>query len=280
MRDQARLLVVGIDGLRWDRVESVGAPRLTSLREHGVIAPSLIPLEYGAETVSGPGWSTIATGVWPAKHGVRDNEFVGKRFDRFPDFLTRIARAGLATMAAVNWPPLVEEGVFSAELNRIIVGDGEAHGYLVEDSRITAEAVQILRHEQPDAAFVYLGSVDAVGHGWGAASPEYLEIILQVDAFLGQLLDAIEARPSRASEHWLIIVTTDHGHLDEGGHGEFSDDERRSFVLTCGHGIEPGERSDARIVDIAATALAHFGLAVPDELDGSPLTAGTTSAVT
>ena len=144
MGDGAKLLVVGIDGLRWDRVEAVGGSRLLSLRDRGVFAPSLIPLEYGAETVSGPGWSTIATGVWPAKHGVQDNEFDGKRYDRYPDFLTRITRAGLSTLAVVDWPPLAQEGVFSAELGQLIVGDGEVHGYLVEDRRLTTDAVRAL----------------------------------------------------------------------------------------------------------------------------------------
>jgi predicted AlkP superfamily pyrophosphatase or phosphodiesterase len=279
MVDGAKLLVVGIDGLRWDRVEDAGAPKLTSLRDCGVFAPSLIPLEYGAETVSGPGWSTIATGVWPAKHGVQNNEFEGKRYDLYPDFLTRIARAGLSTLAIVDWPPLAEEGLFSAELAQLIAGDGETHGYLVEDRRLTANAVRLLRRGQADAAFVYLGSVDMVGHGCGAMSTEYIEMIRAVDGCLGQLLEAIEQRPSRKTEHWLIMVTTDHGHLDQGGHGGFTDEERRTFVLYHGDGIEPGARDDARMVDIAATALAHLGLAIPAELDGRPLTVGAPTTV-
>jgi len=276
---EAKLLVIGIDGLRWDRVERAVAPRLTAFSDRGVYAPSLLPHEYGAESVSGPGWSTIATGVWPAKHGVRDNEFEGKQYDRYPDFLTRIARAGRSTAAVVDWPPLAQEGLFSTELGHLVIGDGETHGYLVEDRRLTGEAVRLLRHGQLDAAFVYLGSVDMVGHGWGAMSAEYVDMIRVVDSCVGQLLDAIEHRPSRGSEHWLIMLTTDHGHLDEGGHGGFSDDERRTFVLYGGDHVEPGIRDDARIVDVAATALGHFGLSIPEELDGRPLTAGTPTIV-
>ncbi|HET6415506.1 MAG TPA: hypothetical protein VFG22_04370, partial [Polyangiales bacterium] len=32
-------------------------------------------------TFSGPGWSSILTGVWVDKHGVTDNSFDGARFD-------------------------------------------------------------------------------------------------------------------------------------------------------------------------------------------------------
>jgi predicted AlkP superfamily pyrophosphatase or phosphodiesterase len=271
MHGQTKLLVVGIDGLRWDLVANAGASRLIALSERGVFAPSLIPLEYGAETVSGPGWSTIATGVWPAKHGVRDNDFEGKRYDRYPDFLTRAARAGLSTMAAVDWAPLAEEGVFSEELKHRIAGDGDSHGYLVEDRRLTARAVRLLRRGTLDAAFVYLGSVDMVGHGWGAASVEYLDMIRAVDECVGDIVNAVERRPRRSSENWLIMVTTDHGHLDAGGHGGFSEAERATFVLYAGDGIEPGRRDDARMVDVAATALAHLGLEITDEMDGQSL---------
>ncbi len=97
--------MVGIDGLRWDRVEPSGAPRLAQLRAGGVFEPNLLPADYDAETESGPGWATIATGVWPSKHGVRDNTFDGKRFDRYPDFLTRMARTSLSTVAIMPSRP-------------------------------------------------------------------------------------------------------------------------------------------------------------------------------
>ena len=52
-------------------------------------------------SVSGPAWSSMLTGVWPAKHGVTNNKFTGKRYDEFPDFLTRIeqVRPDLSTAA-------------------------------------------------------------------------------------------------------------------------------------------------------------------------------------
>jgi predicted AlkP superfamily pyrophosphatase or phosphodiesterase len=266
-----KLLVIGIDGLRWDRVEPSGATRLAELREAGVFGPSLLPNEYNAETVSGPGWSTIATGVWPSKHGVRDNRFDGKRFDGYPDFLTRMARAGLSTVAVVDWPPLAAEGVFSTEIGVVVAGDGEERGYLVEDRRLTRAAMRILHDPDVDAVFLYFGSVDIVGHGCGAASTEYLEMIRAVDDCVASLLDSVKTRPGRTHEQWLVIVTTDHGHLDEGGHGGTTEAERRVFLLLSGDGIAPGVIDDTSLIDVAATALAHLRLPVPDELDGTSL---------
>ena len=53
----------------------------------------------------------------------------------------------------------------------------------------------------------------------GAEHPAYRVALRAADQRVGQLLDAIQGRPSYPREHWTAVVVTDHGHLDEGGHG-------------------------------------------------------------
>jgi predicted AlkP superfamily pyrophosphatase or phosphodiesterase len=221
----------------------------------------------GTRTDSGPGWSTIATGVWPDKHGVLDNSFTGARYAQYPDFLTRLARADPArtTFAAVDWPPLAHKGMFGPEIGTIVVGDGEELGYPREDERMTAAAIDGLRRS--DATFVYLGEVDIAGHRTGPLSTEYSHAIERVDRMVGQLLDAVLVEPGQ----WLTIVTTDHGHRDEGDHGGYSDVERATFILAAGPGV-PAQRHDGTLlVDLAPTVLDHFGVPVPSEMDGRSL---------
>ena len=260
-----KVLIIGIDGLRWDRLAEADVPRLRSLSENGLFAPSRLDLTAGAQTLSGPGWSTFATGVLPDRHGVRDNTFAGKRYDRYPDFLTRLKRAnpGLSTYAAVDWPPLFDEGTFGPLIDGRVLLDGEEEGYLAQDARLVEVSARVLRHGDPDAAFVYLGSVDIVGHATGAMSREYLDMIAIVDLFVGQLLDAVSSRPGYLNERWLVLIGTDHGHLDTGGHGGFTDAERRTFIIAHGPGIPAGHRrADSQLVDLAPTVLAHLGVAV------------------
>jgi hypothetical protein len=75
---------------------------------------------------------------------------------------------------------------------------------------------------------------------------------------VGELLAAVRARPTRAAERWLVLITTDHGHRDEGDHGGFTDAERSTFIIATGDGVTPGRRDDHSLVDVAATALHHF----------------------
>ena len=79
-----RVLLIGIDGCRADALraamESGKAPALRKLASDGcadwsVFAGGDLGGATEQATSSGPGWSTIFTGVWLNKHGVRSNKF-------------------------------------------------------------------------------------------------------------------------------------------------------------------------------------------------------------
>ncbi|MGZ9931127.1 alkaline phosphatase family protein [Streptomyces sp. NC-S4] len=274
-----KVLVIGIDGAVLDRVKAANAPHLNGLMAQGLTARSTLYASPMAATSSGPGWSTIATGVWPDKHGVKDNSFTGKNYAAHPDFLTRIenARPALNTYAAADWEPITSTDqngpIFSAKVDKRLSLKGDRDGYRSEDPKVAAAAAAELQGQNPDAAFVYLGEIDAAGHSYGAASQQYLDTIARVDTLVGQLLTAVKNRPTYAQENWKILVTTDHGHTDSGGHGGSTIQERGTFVIAKGAGIPAGSvRSDVRLADVAATALAQVGVSGTG-LDGVPLNA-------
>ncbi|MCY0929763.1 alkaline phosphatase family protein [Streptomyces sp. H27-H1] len=275
-----KVLVIGIDGTVLDRVKAANAPNLNGLMAQGLTARSTLYANPMAATSSGPGWSTIATGVWPDKHGVKDNSFTGKNYTAHPDFLTRIenAKPALNTYAAADWEPITSTDqngpIFSAKVDKRLNLKGDRDGYGSEDPKIAAAASAELRDQNPDAAFVYLGEIDHAGHTSGAASQEYLNAIARVDKLVGQLLTAVQSRPTYGQENWKVLVTTDHGHTDSGGHGGSSIQERGTFVIAKGTGIPAGSvRGDVKLVDVAATALAQVGVAAGSAVDGIALDA-------
>jgi hypothetical protein len=122
--------------------------------------------------------------------------------------------------------------------------------------------------------FVQLDAIDGAGHNHGAASSQYLAAIRTADGQVGQMVNAVKSRPSYADEDWLIMITTDHGHTDAGGHGGSTLAERQTFVIATGPTIAPGStRYDVKMPDVAASALAHLGVAIDPawNLDGRPL---------
>ncbi|MFI8836842.1 alkaline phosphatase family protein [Streptomyces afghaniensis] len=270
---RAKVLVVGMDGLRHDRLirSHATAPVLHGLMATGAHGTSMLP--YGraedgpsagtAYTDSGPGWSSVLTGVWPDRHGVTGNDFLGADYTRYPDFLSRAAtaRPGLRTAAVVSWPKLLDRGVLGPAIGRRVRYDGESDGYETTDHLVADTAAHWLTEDDPDVVFVYFGATDEAGHATGPLSPAYDRALLAQDAHLGRLLEAIDAR--RAHEHWTVLVTTDHGHLDTGGHGGDSRAEREVFVILSEPGMPGGTRLDTpRLIDIAPTVLDRLGIPV------------------
>ena len=271
-----KVLVIGVDGLRWDRLVNAEAPTLHGLMTAGLFATGTHESDSPAQTVSGPGWSTLATGTSPRHHGVVDNSFAGRRYERHPDFLTLAKRVKpeLRTCAVLDWAPLAEMGTFGPAIDLRIEFDGDANGFYAEDGRVTDVATRVLAGTHPDIAFVYLGCVDEAGHRTGPLSDAYMARIGAADEMIRQLVDAVRNRSTYRDEQWLIIVTTDHGHRDEGGHGGPSEAERAVFVIAHGPGIASGQRGNGfRTVDVATTVLDFLNIE-PDpawQLEGRSL---------
>ncbi|MDI3195474.1 alkaline phosphatase family protein [Pseudarthrobacter sp. AL07] len=243
---KSKILVVGIDGLVLERaLDSGRAPTLAALNEAGTVSA----LTMEAPTLSGPGWSTLLTGSSHEQHGVRDNLFAGHRLLLRPDLLSRAfyQDQSTTTFAAAGWPPLVDPAGIGpviherreqqrAGLHRMIARDGETYGYRTVDGEIAEFAVYALNKSGPDVSFVYFCEVDDASHLNGAVGEHYLDAISRIDAHLARLRAALETRAHAKGERWLMVLTTDHGHLDEGGHGLGSARERASFVIATGIG--------------------------------------------
>ena len=236
--ERSHLLLVGIDGLRADLATAPRAPHLHALMARGATAAMTI----ATPTISGPSWATLLTGATVAEHGVVDNRFVGSRLAEFPDLLSQAwsADPSRTTFAAAAWPPLVDPAGVGpvihtrddqrrAERHRVVVRDGETYGYRTADAEIADVAVAGLRAAGPDVSFVHFSDVDEAGHVYGAVSRQYVAAIGRVDAHLGRLLAVVDHR-ARAGERWTLAVTTDHGHVDGGGHGGDEPEVTASFV--------------------------------------------------
>jgi len=269
-----KVLLIGLDGVRVDIMAAVHTPVIDSLAAAGFFSDEA---KTRVRTVSGPGWSSMTIGARTDKHLVDGNDFAGNDYATYPEFLTRIERERpeLNTFAVSDWPPLgtADSGgpLFSDGIDVKITFDGEADGYRYADSLSVEAAVRELRDTDVDAAFVYLGDIDVVAHETNSRSPQYKAAIEWADTRVGLLLQAVRERPTYGEEDWLILMSTDHGRNDAGGHGGNSPSETTIFFLASGPSVEPGTTEcPPEIVDVAVTALAHMGLG-PDpawSLDG------------
>ncbi|MFT5142674.1 MAG: putative AlkP superfamily pyrophosphatase or phosphodiesterase [Rhodothermales bacterium] len=261
-----KVLLIGLDGVRVDRLMAVNTPSIDALAANGTfstVAQTRMP------TVSGPGWSSMVTGVWSDKHGVLGNNFSANDYARYPDFLARLEMhdPSRETIAFLDWPPLgtaAEGGPMISDLVDVKLNvNGDSLGYALGDAQVCELSESFLRDSSVDAAFVYLGNIDVAGHDTGSFSPEYTRAIEWADACVGRLVAALEARAEAHLEDWLILMSTDHGRTPEGGHGGDSPEELSIFYLASGASASKGTPGEPpAIVDIAVTALTHLGVPV------------------
>lgn len=239
---RTRIMLLGIDGLRWDlAADSPSAPTLRAMAAEGELRAMVME----TPTWSGPGWSSILTGTTHAEHGVVDNSFVGHKLFSKPDLLSRAfyQDQSTRTFAAAGWTPLVSPDGLGpvihqradqqkAGLHTVISRDGEVHGFVQIDADITDTALAALTsHKVPDVSFVYFCDVDDAGHLHGARTARYQAALARVDRHIARIQAAVRDRAEQFGEKWLLVVVTDHGHVDGGGHGGDSPEERNSFVL-------------------------------------------------
>ncbi len=276
-----KAIVLGIDGGTADELERQDLPALQGIAERGLYSRTTLAVPPLDLTVSGVGWATMATGVWPDKHDVHANSWPDSRLARYPSVLDRLSRtdARLRTAGFAVWGPMVDE----ATPGLPILGTGlDVREQLPDDVALGRRVGAWIRDADVDATFLQFDDVDQVGHGTGSSGPAYAEQLRRTDAAVGAVLAGIRARPTYAREDWLVIVSSDHGHNPEGGHGGPRPRERTTYVLAQGGrvrheggGLVPGGSviaPERKLVDIAPSVLDHLGItAEPSwELDGRP----------
>ena len=256
-----RVLLIGLDGLRVDLAIDAGMmPTLARLAETG----SRHRMVVATPTLSGPSWATILTGATIEEHGVTCNQFFGAKLSCYPDLLSRAFYADQRrkTFAAASWPALVSPTGFGpvvheraeqhrAGQHRVVARDGETNGYVPLDAEMVDHSIWALRHDTPDVCFTYMCDADESGHLHGPHSPEYEASLSRLDAHVARLVAEVDRLAAESGDDWLVAITTDHGHVDEGGHGGDSAVERESFVVVH----RPGREALGWPSEIAPTSL-------------------------
>ncbi len=267
---QNKVLIIGVDGCRSDALEKAFTPHLDSLRENGIY--SLTSWQLG-KTKSGPGWSSMLTGVWDFKHNVSNNRFLNNNFENYPflpNYLKRLD-ASKTSALVVGW-----KGLFKISKNRgwdkCIKGknDNDCH----------SQIKKLLKDADFDLYMVHFNDVDHAGHttGFELDNEKYISAIEKVDQKIGELLKIIKNRPNGKNENWLILSSTDHGGIGK-HHSGNSIEERKVWWIASSSQLQKMEINAAdpgsyfyegmpidssiinfypSIVDVTATAINHL----------------------
>jgi predicted AlkP superfamily pyrophosphatase or phosphodiesterase len=177
------VIVVSIDGLRPDAIETYGAPTLQKLAREGSFtlrASTILP----SKTL--PSHTSMLTGVPPEQHGVVWNTVVTRRADRVPlSTVFGVARSrGYVTAAFFSKPkfqPLQIEG----SLDYSQAPGGWYGGW--RSGRTVTDVEHYLSTAKPNLLFVHLPDPDFAGHSKGWMSEAYGRAVQEVDDSLTRL---------------------------------------------------------------------------------------------
>jgi len=114
---------------------------------------------------------------------------------------------------------------------------------------------------------IHLDQVDYAGHyEGGPLDPRWNEAARRTDDLLGEIASRLDLSKD------VLFVSSDHGHIDAGGHGG---DEaivlQQPFALV-GARVRPGDYGDVQMVDVAPTLAALLGANLPAISQGQVLT--------
>ncbi|HET6169937.1 MAG TPA: ectonucleotide pyrophosphatase/phosphodiesterase [Terracidiphilus sp.] len=218
------VVLVSLDGFRWDYAKRDGATHLLALGKKGVWAPEGMIPSYPSLTF--PNHFTMVTGLYPEHHGLVANSFYDE---------TKQARY------AINDPRAVTDGSWYAGVPLWSLAEGQGMRaacffwpgseakiagyfptyYLHFDNKIddTARIAQVLAwlrlpaEERPHFITLYYNEPDHEGHEFGPDAPETKAAVLKVDALVGKLKAGLDGTGLPID----LVVVSDHGMAKEQG---------------------------------------------------------------
>ncbi len=218
-RDKPTLILVSIDGFRWDYQDLYATPTLDWIADNGVRADALLPV---FPTLTFPNHYSIATGLYPANHNLVGNRFPNRDRSKFYSLSDSTAvQDGSWYGGRPIWVAAEESGMVSAAY--FFVGteapvndvpmtywhqfDASVPG--VERVQQVLDWLALPDTKRPHMITLYFEDVDTATHNHGPGSVESIESIERVDAYLKQLMAGIGE--TAVADSTYVIVVSDHG---------------------------------------------------------------------
>lgn len=216
------LVLVSLDGFRWDYAKRDGAEHLLALGREGVWAPNGMLPSYPSLTF--PNHFTLVTGLYPEHHGLVANSFWdeqkqanyainikavldGSWYSGVP--LWSLAESQGMRTACLFWPGSEAE-IAGHRPTWYATFDGKTEGTdAVQQARID-NVVALLKlppETRPHFFTVYYSEPDHEGHMFGPDAKETREAVRKMDAMIGKLKAALDATGLPID----LVVVSDHG---------------------------------------------------------------------
>ncbi|KAL5014928.1 hypothetical protein ScPMuIL_009198 [Solemya velum] len=207
-----KVLLISMDGFRWDYLNRVSTPNFDEFAKHGTRA-RFINNTFTTKTF--PSHYSIATGLFEESHGIIGNSMYDPVFDETfsmrttdskwwggePIWIT--TRKQNLHSATYFWPG--SEVNFNGTRPNIYMPYNQATPF---HTRVD-KAIDWLRNQDMNFVCLYFHEPDATGHRYGPNSDEVLEKVKEMDILLGYIVTKLQE--NNLADKVNVMVTSDHG---------------------------------------------------------------------
>lgn len=213
------LILISLDGFRWDYCERHPneSPTLRKLKREGVAARALVPV-FPSNTF--PNHYTIVTGLYPAHHGIVNNDFFDPTLGEYfhynqprsvhdprwwggePIWVTAIKQGRKA--AASFWVGS------EAPIHEIRPTFWKAYDYKIPFETRLDELVGWMKlplAERPSVVAWYFEETNSAGHRFGPDSPQVVNAVKLLDERLAVMLARLRTEDIEPN----LVIVSDHG---------------------------------------------------------------------
>lgn len=211
------VILISLDGFRYDYLEKFNPPTLNKLAKEGVRAKWMIP---SFPTKTFPNHYTVATGLYPAHHGIVENNVY--------DFGTVFSMSKRAEVQNPRWW-LGEPVWVTAEKQGQIAA---SYFFVGSETKIQGEAptfwrpydgdvppqmrvdkvlswLDLPQEKRPTMITLYFSDTDDAGHAFSPDAEETRYAALNADSYIERLMNGLKAREVDKTVN--VIIVSDHG---------------------------------------------------------------------
>lgn len=211
------VILISLDGFRYDYLDKYSPPTLNRLAKQGVRAKWMIP---SFPTKTFPNHYTVATGLYPQNHGIVENNVY--------DFGVVFSMSKRSEVQNPRWwwgEPIwvtAEKQGQRAASYFFVGSETEIQGktpsiWRTYNGRVPNEMridkvlswLDLPGDKRPTMISTYFSETDDVGHEFGPDAEELKYAVLNVDRYIHRLMEGLKAR--KIEKKVNVIIVSDHG---------------------------------------------------------------------
>lgn len=210
------VVLVSMDGFRWDFQKQFNLPNLKQIEKEGVHAKSMKP-SYPTKTF--PNHYSIVTGLYPDHHGIINNVFYDASLNQSFSLSSDAKNDSRFYGGNPIWNLAEQQGVKTASFfwPGSDIDNRNPSIYKKYDNKIPYGAridtvlkwLQLPEKQRPHLVTLYFDEPDHTGHNFGPLSPENKKMVIKMDSIMGEISRKLDQLP--IGKKINLIIVSDHG---------------------------------------------------------------------